>query len=183
MIQKILSAAAFVLATTLGSLSSTAATIEFDQTNQSPYLEDGYKFDNPTIVSGNCFAAPCLSLNADNISTMSAQNGSAFSVTSFWFQLLGTTSELTVTAFQDANIVDMIVLTQSDFAHNNGGQFFTHLFADITSLDFGNAGTGSIRIDNVSAVPIPAALPLFGSALAGLGFIARRRKSKRALAT
>ena len=30
MIQKILSAAAFVLATTLGSLSSMAATIEFD---------------------------------------------------------------------------------------------------------------------------------------------------------
>src|SRR6185369_3043505 len=121
MIHKILPAAAFVLATTIGSLSSSAATIEFDQTNQSPYLEDGYKVDSPSIVSGNCFVAPCLSLNKNTVSTLSLQNGGTFSMTSFWFQLLGTTSELTVTAYLGANIVDMIVLAQSDFAHNNGG--------------------------------------------------------------
>jgi hypothetical protein len=183
MFQRILPTAAFVLVTTLGSLSSTAATIEFDQTNQSPYLEDGYKFDSPNIVSGNCFAAPCLTLNGEAVTTMSAQNGSSFSVTAFWFQLLGTVSELTVTAYQDANIVDTIVLTQGDFDNNNGGQFYSHLFANITSLAFDNSGTGNLRIDNISAVPIPAALPLFGSALAGLGFIARRRNSKRAMAT
>ncbi|MEH6525800.1 MAG: VPLPA-CTERM sorting domain-containing protein [Sneathiella sp.] len=33
----------------------------------------------------------------------------------------------------------------------------------------------------VSAVPIPAALPLFGAALIGMGFLARRRKQKASL--
>ncbi|MEH6525323.1 MAG: hypothetical protein V7723_04570 [Sneathiella sp.] len=33
----------------------------------------------------------------------------------------------------------------------------------------------------LSAVPIPAALPLFGAALLGMGFLARRRKQKTAL--
>ena len=32
---------------------------------------------------------------------------------------------------------------------------------------------------HVSAVPVPAALPLFGAALLGMGFIARRRKNKK----
>jgi hypothetical protein len=182
MFHKILPAAGFILAATIWSLPGMAATIEFDQTNQSPYLEDGYKVDSPSISSGNCFVAPCLALNGDTVSTLSLQNGGTFSMTSFWFQLLGATSELTVTAYLDATIVDMVVLAQADFAHNNGGQFYSHLFDNVTSIAFDNTGRGNLRIDNVSAVPIPAALPLFASALAGFGVLARRRKAKPAAA-
>lgn len=43
---------------------------------------------------------------------------------------------------------------------------------DVT-LDAG--GNREAGVDNVSAIPIPAALPLFGTTLAGLGFMARRK--------
>jgi PEP-CTERM motif-containing protein len=36
-------------------------------------------------------------------------------------------------------------------------------------------------IDHVSAVPLPAAFPLFLAALGGLGFVARRRKARHSL--
>ncbi|MEH6525801.1 MAG: VPLPA-CTERM sorting domain-containing protein [Sneathiella sp.] len=39
----------------------------------------------------------------------------------------------------------------------------------------------SITANSISAVPVPAALPLFGAALLGMGFLARRRKQKAAL--
>lgn len=46
-------------------------------------------------------------------------------------------------------------------------------------------GTGDSDMDDmavrISVVPVPAALPLFGAALLGMGFLARRRKQKAAL--
>ncbi|HVI52543.1 MAG TPA: VPLPA-CTERM sorting domain-containing protein [Candidatus Sulfotelmatobacter sp.] len=41
------------------------------------------------------------------------------------------------------------------------------------------AGSGGFEISRISAVPLPAALPLFGSALIGLGALARRRIKSR----
>ncbi len=58
------------------------------------------------------------------------------------------------------------------------------VYANITS-DAGNigsivfsdtAGGNSFEFDKVSAVPLPGALPLFGTALFGLGMLARRRR-------
>ncbi|USG62149.1 VPLPA-CTERM sorting domain-containing protein [Sneathiella marina] len=46
-------------------------------------------------------------------------------------------------------------------------------------------GSGDSDMDDmavrISVVPVPAALPLFGAALLGMGFLARRRKQKAAL--
>lgn len=38
-------------------------------------------------------------------------------------------------------------------------------------------GSATFNVESVAAVPVPAALPLFLTALAGLGFISRRRKA------
>ncbi|USG59919.1 hypothetical protein NBZ79_12105 [Sneathiella marina] len=48
-------------------------------------------------------------------------------------------------------------------------------FADLSPKDWSN-----LRVYNtvISVVPIPAALPLFGAALLGLGLLSRRRKNK-----
>jgi hypothetical protein len=55
----------------------------------------------------------------------------------------------------------------------------TNLKYAFTSVEFiGNAQ--AFEIGAVSAVPIPGALPLFGSALIGIGALARRRTKKSA---
>lgn len=57
---------------------------------------------------------------------------------------------------------------------------FVMVFANITRLSItGEVTDGTddtLALDNVNLVPIPAALPLLGSALFGLGFTARRRR-------
>jgi hypothetical protein len=55
-------------------------------------------------------------------------------------------------------------------------------FLTISDLNLsGNADIGATLLSvNVSAVPLPAALPLFGAALAGLGGLGLRRKAKQA---
>jgi hypothetical protein len=51
---------------------------------------------------------------------------------------------------------------------------------EITTGGFSGASFDATHL-NVTATPIPAALPLFASALLGLGFVARRRKTNGAM--
>jgi hypothetical protein len=67
---------------------------------------------------------------------------------------------------------------------HTGGFSMAFLYDDIPSddffIEFVGKGLSNVRIltTTVSAVPIPAALPLFGAALIGMAFLARRRKNK-----
>jgi len=60
--------------------------------------------------------------------------------------------------------------------YRESAQSFIVLFGD---------GSGDSDMDDmavrISVVPVPAALPLFGAALLGMGFLARRRKQKAAI--
>lgn len=52
----------------------------------------------------------------------------------------------------------------------------------ITIKNLGNGAGyayGSFKFDAVSTVPVPAALPLFATAIAAVGLVSRRRKAKR----
>ena len=69
-------------------------------------------------------------------------------------------------------------------------QVFSYLFtldeAANININFWANGTedtfgGYLDDVRLSAVPVPAALPLFGAALLGMGFLARRKKKKEAL--
>ncbi|MEH6528244.1 MAG: PEP-CTERM sorting domain-containing protein [Sneathiella sp.] len=110
-----------------------------------------------------------------------------------------TATELLVIDFnQEVNLLDM---SFRDGKHNLLGDFDIDFYIDgisqgITLFDdafFASGITGKkfgfgfvkeefyISTMSVSAVPVPAALPLFGAALLGMGFLARRRKQKAAL--
>ena len=62
----------------------------------------------------------------------------------------------------------------------SGGSVWANITStsgDIGSVVFSdNRGGNSFEFDKVSAVPLPGALPLFGTALLGLGMLARRRR-------
>ena len=58
----------------------------------------------------------------------------------------------------------------------NAGDLLTLTFAKTAAQSFGSLTGVSLSFDFVATTPIPAALPLFVSALVGLGWFARRRK-------
>ena len=70
---------------------------------------------------------------------------------------------------------------------NRQGNKFLSIFLNVPGINNGNLfytfkkptfGKGSFELNYaaISATPLPAALPLFGCALAGLGFYRRRKK-------
>lgn len=174
MMKSLCAAAVFGLVLTAGALPGAAATISFDQANTTPYLEDGFQVDDARLNNGNCLAGSCMGLNTNETSILTRTGGGAFSVSSIWFDLVSRPAGLTVTSFNGATQIESIILTATD------GPVFSHLFTNITSLVFHNSGTGNVRVDDivVSAVPIPATLPLFGAALAGLAVMRRRRSAQ-----
>ena len=65
-----------------------------------------------------------------------------------------------------------------------GGYNFAFLYSSATPFAFSLSGVAKDSLSNyriyntVSAVPLPAALPLFGAALLGMGYLGRRKKLK-----
>ena len=200
-------AAAFVAAVAGGTLPSRAVTIGFDA-KVDPYVEDGFQFDVAHIVNGNCFDNPCMALNKTETSVLTRVGGGSFSLSSFWFEILGNPAILTVRSYGGVDLREEFNLSEAVYPHNNKGQVFSHLFDNVTSIVFLNAGAGNLldgckkpkgkskpvdcsagnlRIDEinvstptVSAVPLPAGLPLLVSGLFGLGLLKRRRDKAQA---
>lgn len=170
---------------------SQATTVSFGGPNVDPYIENGFSIDVARIVNGDCSAKPCMALNTNETSILTRVGGGLFSLNSFWFQLLGNSAALTVTAFNGLTQVEQFLLPSRIFSHNNGGQVYSHLFANVTSVSFDNSGKGNVRIDDLnlitpsagdpppSAVPLPAALPLLMTSLVGLGVLGHRRNKTR----
>jgi hypothetical protein len=56
------------------------------------------------------------------------------------------------------------------------------LYLNFQGITFANDHVITVTLDNVAAVPVPAALPLFATGLAGLGWLARRKKRQTSAA-
>lgn len=185
-----------------GSVASQAATIGFEGGNGPvPYSEAGYLVSgdgsppSPTIVGGNCASGSCLSISDPQSPAILTTDpaGGTFDVTSFWFQFLGqgnsTGDFLTVTP-STGSLVQIAIgsaaptgVTLADgnpvvgnLIHNTA-YLWTGLLAGVTSVNFSTGNAANLRIDNINAIPLPPAALLFGSALAGMGFLGRRRKA------
>ncbi|WP_426037290.1 VPLPA-CTERM sorting domain-containing protein [Cypionkella sp. TWP1-2-1b2] len=171
------------------ALPASAATITFTGANGGDsigYTEAGLMFDDARIQSGNCNAsasgAPCMALNKKEISKLTSETlGALFTVTSFWFKLLGASpAELTVKSSKGGNLV----LTEAVYGNNNDGKTYNlvgnALFADIEWITFTNSGKGNSRVDDIgtpAAVPLPAAGWLMVAGLVGLTALRRKRKA------
>jgi hypothetical protein len=180
--------------------AATAVTITFDTgTLNNPtkiYSEASFQLTKAIVSSGNCESNKCLVLNKEKSSTLSLISGGTFKLTDFWFNLLGEEASLDVYGYNGNAITNHIVIeSNSSNEHHSSSQSLVHLFSllpgyhvwnNLTKVAFKFDDHGSARIDNIklitsnganpSAVPVPGALPLLFTAMAGIGVLSRRRK-------
>jgi hypothetical protein len=188
------------LAVIIGALASAPATIAatlgpMDFTGASGtgiWIQNGLKLTNTDIDnSANCpggnESKPCTLLNSgsQDAQLLTTESGDPFYIRSFDYNFAGNNGVLHVTPTPDgvSFFVSEASVTGSAQVCDKGLTGCTFIFAPntlITSLLFSDLtnGGGTVRIDNirVAPVPVPAAVILFGTALAGLGFMSRRKR-------
>jgi hypothetical protein len=196
----LLSAAGLALAFGVfgASQPSMAVTLTIDGSG-TPYVENGFQIDPISINSGNCdgaSGAPCLALSPTDTSTLTRVGGGAFTLSSFGFELLGDTSELTVKysdgTTQTYDVTNTIKPPSCTPPYAINCWYVVSGVSNITSVIFSDTGEGNIRIDDINVLtgdpapapvvtPLPGALPLFVSGIGALGLFGWRKRRKAAV--
>jgi len=182
MINRIQALATFGLLAFAAPITASATTVNFDGLSSGTNVDLGATLvaDDLRIVNGNCASLDCMALNKNEETKITSTAGT-FTIDSFWFQLLGSKSELTVTTSK----AGLEVFTISAYGSNDGGHTFSALnntaFQDIEWITFidSSSNAGNIRVDDVvlSTVPLPAGALLLLSGIAGIAGLSRRRKA------
>ena len=143
---------------------------------------DGSGYQNGTTsgtnVAYNRFGTPASLSSASNFTLNS------FEITGAWHNDLS----VLITGYENG----ILAFTQQLLLNVNGPTLVTLNWVGIDSVGFESSGGFNAGLQgdgtqfalddltfNASPVPLPAALPLLAAALAGMGFVARRRRTKR----
>ena len=146
----------------------------------------------PAIVQGSSsgnYAAPFPSSGVDTSHYLSVYGGGTATFTlaqpaNYLGLLWGSVDSYNTIQFLGVGDAVLATFTGDDFIVHNGNQgaagtYYANFFSDTSFLKVVlSSKSNSFEIDNVaiSAVPLPAALPLFGAALAGMGVLGRKRR-------
>lgn len=164
----------------LGGGAASAVTIDFGTQpgNFEPYVEDGFSFDLANLTNGQCPGEPsCLLQNngANMMVTMTSTSGLPFNLEGFSYHFIGDTQQQGSTLTVSDTITR--VFTQEEFGNDPFTITFDDEFLGVDLIKFTFAGNGTGRLDDINAtvIPLPASALMLMSAIAGLGFIGRRR--------
>jgi hypothetical protein len=179
--------AAFVIGGLLpliaGSVPANASTVDFDWTLTGPAASlGGFQFTGSGTLTAQTTATP----GVDLVTAMTGEVSSS-TIENAAITLLA------VNAFQGNNnlLFPNGVTATNPTVLNGGGLSFAITAGDINIFSFGGTGTGNaygqispsgfgVGHFEVSATPLPAALPLFAGGLGALGLLGWRRKRKAA---
>ena len=177
-IKKFIGVAALAAAAMIASGAAEASTLSFNL--QSADYNYSWTMDSdPTVahlVPG--FETTTTEFTGQAIGTSTAlPAGEIFFYSSLFGGALG---------FQDS-LGNSLFDFSGDTIYTNG-EAAPHFSAGVFAITFDNhsipagAYAGTLTVATVAATPIPAALPLFASALGGIGFVGWRRRKNAAAA-
>jgi hypothetical protein len=170
----------------LGATPTQASVINFETGAFSgdTFVQDGFIFtsikngEGPvSIPAGQCIDTRCLNIrNRESVSL--TFTGGAFNLSNFFFNTNG----------RGSGVIVSLTLNGAGelFSFNQGGQPFTLAalmapFTNVTEVFFRHADNGTVRIDNIGAVPAAVPIPAAGGLLLlGLGGLAAMRRRKAA---
>ncbi|MGX0977740.1 hypothetical protein ACSSVY_003475 [Roseovarius sp. MBR-51] len=167
------------LSLSAGVAAGATIDIDFDSPVSTPLI---LMEDSPGVIPGNCDGSAsgpkCLGVNKNGAASISIESPLTFSISSFWFKLLGNNDDLIVTTNKGVT-----TLLESVYDHNLSGDVLdvsgNAFFQDITFMSFltseGNARVDDLKGSYVSAVPLPAAGWLMLVGLGGLFAVRRQR--------
>jgi len=170
----------------LGSTAANAAgvTVDFDELPAmfpvSTFDSKGYRFTQGSagFVLGTNFGTSGsggLAISGAG-STMTLLGGGTFALQSFDMRTFsGLEEDIVITGYFESGeqITRNLTITGSYAVDYE----LEDVWQGLVSLQFDTAGSSSVYTDNIvtNAVPVPAAVWLFGSALAGLGWLKRKQ--------
>ena len=175
-------AAGFVGAALTADSASAAFTIDFGTASQGSgtYVEDPFTFSDARLERGdNCAGGACLALNKNESTTMSLTGGGTFDLLGLSYNLLGNPAELRIEgSFEDSGEIQRTFSTPKNELTKI---YFNSDWVELEQVTLSNSGAGNVRVDDISAVPLPAAAWMM---IGGLGMIgsavARNRRKARA---
>ncbi|MEP3244857.1 MAG: PEP-CTERM sorting domain-containing protein [Sneathiella sp.] len=165
----------------------------------SSYEEDGFTLTAPGVDgfvsprTGSSLYAGSTSLVINNVlngfAALTKTGGGAFDVLSIDLAELRDgqqgPGQVTFTGEKVGGLTQNISFTLDGGENDFETFFFTSFFTDLTSLTWDQGFSFHHQFDNInvsasiSAVPLPAALPLYGAGVAFLGFIGWRKRKRQ----
>jgi hypothetical protein len=195
--RSLLTLAAISLVACVGSRAADATVLTFDNVPAgfvgTTYIEQGYKFFSPegdlygwglgSPFSGDPSPTSSVLAYVNDFTsvTMTRVNGGAFNMDSIDLSFFNNEDNgfqyLFVFNFTDGTSISRFLGLDEEFGLETFHLGYHNLSSVTFGPDPGNDPFG-LQWDNVrlSETPLPAALPLFASALGGLGFVGWRRK-------
>ena len=170
----------------LGPTASIGVPVTLTGTGGNPYLDASTgpgQFGGLGVCTGVAPGAQCVPSSGDNISVGEAVKvafGAAFNIVQLSFR--GT--------INGVEHLDLDANTQTLLIKFNGGGAVAYTFANAVAAAIGGAFSSAntiefiyggkdaaeFYVELISDVPLPGALPLLLSGLAGLGFASRRKR-------
>ena len=185
--------AVLTILTTSFAFNASADSLDFTEITQDSNLVSPVELSNATIASSsgtlyffssgystNGLGSICGNLSGRCEADIDINFKSTIENLSFEISGYDPGDSVTAMGYLNGNLVNSLTLSNETSLDISSWGLLDRLFLAYEGTIPGQLGYGYVYSDfeftSISVVPLPAALPLFGAALLGLGFISRRKR-------